>query len=87
MGVESVMLSGGLLAARLSGVIISIWTFHFILTNGLRRRSFGVQGRGVRLEREVNPETLSSFFVRWICCSFVVWMGSFHPYVLGFGYR
>lgn len=45
VGVESIMFSDGLLAARLSRVIISIWTFHFILTNGLRHSALGVQGK------------------------------------------
>lgn len=45
VGVESVMSSDGFLAARLSRVIISIWTFHFILTNGLCHSAFGVQGK------------------------------------------
>lgn len=45
VGVESIMFSDGFLAARLSRVIISIWTFHFILTNGLRHIVFGVLGK------------------------------------------
>lgn len=45
VGVESIMFSDGFLAARLSRVIISIWTFHFILTNGLRHSVFGVLGK------------------------------------------
>lgn len=45
VGVESIMFWDGLLAARLSRVIISIWTFHFILTNGLRHSALGVQGK------------------------------------------
>lgn len=45
VGVESIMFSDGFLAARLSRVIISIWTFHFILTNGLRHSVLGMQGK------------------------------------------
>lgn len=45
VGVESIMFSDGLLTARLSRVIISIWTFHFILTNGLRHSALEVQGK------------------------------------------